>query len=203
MNKTSDKDVGHVMAKTKSERWFVDAERDFYRFSLLRRKWKLKVSTRWRSASSKALTLIHPRTHPRGRSSHHSGSRSRKSNVFKQSFGRTVASCPCEGNQTPIANAWKSAYRKSSGGTGGTEDYSRSPSDMKGRWSQFPGCREGHPARTHEKMIKFSLRSRSSVWKSGRARCSQSSDRAERRHENAILFSRIRRAKFCGGRSGI
>ena len=178
-----------MMAKTKSERWFVDAERDFYRISLLRRKRKLQVSTRWRSASSKALTLIHSRTDPRGRSSHHSGSRG---------SGRTVDSGPCAGNQTPTTNACKGAYRKSSGGTGGTEDYSRSPSDMKGRWSQFPGCREGHPARTHEKMIKFSLCSRFSVWRSGIARCSPTSDRAERRHENAIFFSRIRHAKDCG-----
>ena len=92
---------------------------------------------------------------------------------------------------------------KSSAGTEGAEDYSRSQSDMKGRWFQFSGCREGHPARTHEKMIKFSYRRRSSVWTSGSARCSPSSDRAERRHGNAIVFSRIRGAKFCGGGSGI
>ena len=102
MNKTSDEDVGHVMAKTNSERWFVDAERDFHRFSLLRRKRKLKVSTRWTSASSKDPTLIHPRMHPRGRSSHHSDSRSSE---------RTVASGTCAGNQTPRKNALKSAYR--------------------------------------------------------------------------------------------
>ena len=51
---------------------------------------------------------------------------------------------------------------------------------MKGRWSQFPDCSEGHPARTHERTINSSFRSRFPVWRSGSARCGPSSDRAER-----------------------
>ena len=183
------------MAKTQSKRWFVDAEGEFYRLFLLRRKGKLRASTRWTSASfKKVLTLTNPQMHTRGRSSNHSGSRS---------SGRTVASCPCAGNQTLRTNAEKNAYRKYSGGTRGTGSYSRSSSDMKGRWSQFSDCSEGHPARTHERTIKSSLRSRFSVWRSVSARCGPSSDRAERRHDNTTTFSRIRHAKFCGGRSGI
>ena len=85
MNKTSDQEVGHVMAKTKWKRWFVDAEGECYRLFLLRRKEKLR--SRWTSASfKKVFTLIYPLMHTRGRSSHHSDSRS---------SGRTVASCPC------------------------------------------------------------------------------------------------------------
>ena len=149
----------------------MDAEGEFYRLFVLGRKERLRASTRWTSASfKKVFTLIYPLMHTRGRSSHHSDSRS---------SGRTVATCPCAGNQTLRTNAEKKSYRKSSGGTRGTGSYSRSARGMKGRWSQFPGCRQGHPARTHEKMIKFSFRSRFSVWKSGRARCSPSSDRAE------------------------
>ena len=149
----------------------MDAEGEFYRLFLLGRKERLRASTRWTSASfKKVFTLIYPLMHMRGRSSHHSDSRS---------SGRIVASCPCAGNQTLRTNAEKSAYRKPSGGTRGTGSYSRSSSGMKGRWSQFPDCSEGHPARAHEKTIKSSWRSRFPFWRSGSARCGPSSDRTQ------------------------
>ena len=58
--------------------------------------------------------------------------------AFKPSFGFSQQWANRRQRSMRRKSNAKNKYRKSSGGTGGTEDYSRSPSDMKGRWSQFP-----------------------------------------------------------------